>query len=221
MDTQLIVHQKIKSLKRHNIRFGFISSLRMIIFKPLENLHWLRIGYCYAYVLKDKYDEILPDLPVFELRPLKTQELQDLTLKNEDWFFPDAIEISMARGDTCFGIIVNEDVACSVWATTKPLKQLGVVLVPVTNGFISYRAFTKPQYRGKRLLTAVRNCMMRHFKELSFVWSFNVIYSTNASSIASNRYEGCKRIGTIIQIGPDRWGLSKYVSHGFGGLRAL
>lgn len=215
------IQRKLDTLKKHNRRFGFFSALHLLLFQPLENKHWLRIGNCYVLALKDVSHDFAPDFPGFEFRPISPQELQILIQEGKDWFFPTAVEVSMSRGDVCFGGFFQGEVVCSIWGTTKPLEQVGLKLVPPNNGFFGYRSFTKPEYRGMRLRTAIQNYMIRYYKNRGFDWYFGVIYCTNKSSIAGDKREGFKRIGSIFQVGPDHWDLSKLISHGRPSLTVL
>lgn len=215
------LNRRLRTLWTHARRFGALSALHLLIFQLLENWKVLRVAFCNVLSTEGVDEGAGPGLPGLEVRQLTPHEIQGLMRRREPWFPPKAVKVSLERGDLCFAGFLDGEVVCSVWGSAEPLLQFELMLAPPEHGFIGYRLFTSPEHRGKRIQAAVRGEMLRHYRALGFHWYVETIIWTNASAIAGARRMGFKRVGLIIQIGPDAWRMSRLVHRSGPGLTVV
>ncbi|MFM7783629.1 MAG: hypothetical protein ACKPE6_03125 [Gammaproteobacteria bacterium] len=143
-----------------------------------------------------------------EARFLEESEVRELSAAGADWFFPAAVERSLARGERCFGLFADGQLATTIWYSPGPLKQFGLELEAIPRSVFAHRRFTKPEWRGKNLAGWSGLHGRARLREEGIDWILGTIYATNASSIRqSNKMDG-RCVGWILQLGPDRLGWS-------------
>ncbi len=198
--TQLF-KKKFRTLRSHLERYGPAETAWLLVAQPLEDLGALNIGHCYALDLHHALPPETPPRNGVEVRELTRAEIDELASRGQDWFFPRAVEESISRGDRCFGVFVDEALACSNWCTVQPLHQFGLRLSCSDDGLFEYRVFTAPEFRGRRLQRILRDFVTRTYRDDGFRWYLNTMYSTNSASIRAAKKYGFQRIGTIVRIG--------------------
>jgi hypothetical protein len=199
---------RLRTLKVHAQRHGWLSALLLLILQPLENSKILRIGYVFVTSTAPVSPEPKVDVDQLTARLLDEKEIRQRASRNEDWFFREAVERSLQRGERCFGAYIGDQLATSIWYTEKPLMQLGAVLVMPPGMVFSHRRFTKPEWRGRKIAVWAGWHGRAALHATGTLWTCGVIYATNASSMASSRKGGGQIVGRILQFGPDRWRLS-------------
>lgn len=205
------MRSKLVTLRNHQRRFGWRRAAQLLVAQPLEDAHVLRIGLVFAVDLENTPPPLSAEPTAAEgrsgsltVRDLETSELEELAGRSADWFFPEAVRTSIERADRCTAVMVDGQVACSMWSTTKPLVQFGLTLAPPERGFIGYRLFTRPEFRGRRLQARLRREIARRMRDEGHRWWINTMYVTNHGSIHAARALGFTPVGRITVVGPDR-----------------
>lgn len=207
---------KLHTLRKHSRRFGWLRTAQLVVAQPLEDAGLVRVGLILTLDLEGAAAARLASVghggaadgagggDDVEVRDLTQEEIQPLADRGADWFFPAAVRTSLDRGDRCTAVLVNGEVACSMWSTNRPIMQFGLNLAPPAPGFIGYRLFTRPEYRGRKLQALLRAEIARRGRADGKRWWVNTMYCTNHASIHAARALGFERTGTIVVLGPDR-----------------
>lgn len=196
-----VAKKKLRTLKSHVDRYGPREAAWVLVAQPMENLGFLAVGHCYALDLHHALPAEEQYEPGMVVRELTKSEIEAQAAQGEHWFFPGAVEESLCRGDRCFGVFVQDVLACSNWCTTRPLRQFGLQLSCSEDAFFGYRMFTVPQFRGRRLQRILRHFVARQYIGDGYRWYLNTMYSTNSASIRAATNCGFQRVGTIVRIG--------------------
>ena len=184
----------------------------LVCSSPLARLGVIKIGYVLAFDIGAENRAGLTCPAGVEVRELRHDEARNLAARREGWFFPQAVDESLSRGDRCFAVLVDGVVACSNWCSVQPLSQFGLLLKPPRDGFFEHRLFTTPEFRGRRLQALLREFVMEVHSAEGYRWYLNTMYSTNSSSLRAAFKLGFRRVGTIILLGPDSWGLKRLIN---------
>ena len=199
---------RLSTLSQHLERHGLSSVVWLLLLQPLENWRILRIGR--IHVSSTAAPSTLPSLPRYQIqaRFLEAHEIRPLAAEGANWFFPQAVECSLVRGERCFGLFVDGQLATSIWYSPGPLKQFGLELEAIPRSVFAHRRFTNPEWRGKGLAPLAAVYGRALLREEGIDRTIGTIYATNTSSIRASTKSGSRCIGWIVQIGPDRLGWS-------------
>jgi GNAT superfamily N-acetyltransferase len=202
------IGHKLGTLRAHVEWHGAFAGLRLLAGEPLDRLGVLRVAVCYA----------LPDAalalsrlavnsdPELVIRPLSVEEVRDRSVRREDWFFRDAVERSIARGELCIGGYLNGVLATSVWFGSKPVPVMGSSIGFARDCVWQHRGFTRPEFRGRGLHALVIKQGFAFYAGQGYTTILNTIIWTNDSSRRLHRRLGYRHAGTLIRIGADRSG---------------
>lgn len=182
-------------------RHGPLAGARLLVGLPLSERKLLSVGICYA--LPDAALALAgtPSVPGLCVRPLSTDEVLERSERRDDWFFRGAVEDSLARGDRCFGGYMDGDLVTSSWYATKPVFALGSFIGFAPDCVWSHRLFTKREFRGRGLSTALKREAFAALAAEGFTTSLNVVEWTNDSSRRLQRKNGYRRVATLICLG--------------------
>lgn len=201
---------RLRTLIRHARYHGVWSAAVLVVLQPLQHLRLLRVGGVYRSPTTRRSD--LPaEESKLDARFLDEAEVRKLVEAGAEWFFPEAVKKSLLRGERCFAVLVEGQVVNSRWIAPGPLRQFGVYLVAASNTLFEQRVFTSPVARGAGLATRAQRLVGAQLREEGIEWTLATIDVVNAASIAAFRKAGAHRVGWIVQLGPDSWGLARLI----------
>lgn len=207
--------RRLRTLATHVGRHGVLAGVRLLLGRSLAQLDVVHIGVCYALEDFSRAAAPLPDVAALELRQLDEREIRRLTAAGESWFFPGAVEASLARGDFCFGAFVDGMLVASGWYATVPIRQFGAVIGFRERGVWEHRLYTKPEFRGRGINAAIKIPAMRALAERGYDTLINSIEWTNDASRRLHERVGYEAIAAIVRIGSERVGITRL----YGGSR--
>jgi len=133
-------------------------------------------------------------VPGAEIRVATEQEIRKAQEDMPDQLSQTGISEALARGDVCVGGFVSEQMVSFVWrsyATTQHTDQVWVDFDPPYR--YGYKSYTKPEFRGRRLLSLAASdpiCIAR-----GYTYGMSFIETHNYPSIRVNHRYGNKLVG--------------------------
>lgn len=199
-----LARSPLRTVLTHVQRHGLLAMWALILFEPLRRLHLLWVGGIYRTSTQGPESLQAVD-PRLEARFLDEAEILALVRSESDWFFPEAVRRSLARGERCFAVLVDGLAVSTRWYASGPLRQFGVHLRAPADTRFEHRVYTHEQWRGQGLafFAQVHGC--EKLRADGIAWTIATIEATNASSVAAFRKAGAERVGWIVQFGPDAW----------------
>jgi len=201
---------RVETLVKYARHHGFPSTLLLLVLHPLQRFGVLRLGGVYRSSTAHTGPGPVATSQL-EVRFLEEREINELAAGGTGWFFPGAVARSLARGERCIAVIRDGSVVHSRWIAPGPLRQMGVDLEVPPNTLFVQRTFTHPEARGTGLAAHAQWFAKVQLQREGIDWTIGIIDAVNAASIAMSRKGGATRVGWIVQIGPDSWGLSHLV----------
>lgn len=112
------------------------------------------------------------------------------------------IDQALARGDECFAILDGDKLAAYGWYSFKPtpIGLPDLVLRFGTDWVYTYKGFTDPRYRGKRLHGIGMSMALRHYRDKGYKGLVSYVESTNRSSLKSCFRMGCGVFGSVYLV---------------------
>jgi GNAT superfamily N-acetyltransferase len=177
-----------------------------VVGHSLADVHLLAVGICYALPDAERALASVPKVPELLIRRLTTEEVLERTARQEDWFFPGAVEESLERGDLCLGGYLGGGLVCSGWFATRPILALGGIVGFGPDCVWEHRLFTKLEFRGRGLNGALKPVALRHFAPQGFTTLLNTVDWTNDASRRLHVRLGYRRVATLLRVGSSRLG---------------
>lgn len=106
--------------------------------------------------------------------------------------------------DFCFGALDHGRLANYSWyslGAVDPEHSLGAGFVLPADAIYMYKAFTRPEYRGRRLHEASIHRAAAHFAQQGIRRLIAIIEYGEWASLKSHTRMGCRRIGWFAMIG--------------------
>jgi GNAT superfamily N-acetyltransferase len=147
----------------------------------------------------------LHDIPMPVQSCLATREEVE-RLVEEGRQEPSALAV-FALGDRCLLQKIGGRLAGLVWMSTRPEVELmwGARLLLPADAVYSYRTWTDPRFRGRRLQARRHRAVLELARSHGRTRLLCFVGSTNFSSLNGVRHSGCSCIGTVrIQRRRDR-----------------
>jgi GNAT superfamily N-acetyltransferase len=189
-------------------RHGAVSGIRALVGRLLAQARIARIGVFYALDDYSRASIRMPEVPGLELRQLDEAEVRRLTADGEPHFFPGAVAASLERGDYCFGAFMDGQLVASGWYSMVPIVQFGAVIGFRPGAAWEHRLFTRPEFRGKGINAAIKLPAMETLAALGRTRLINSIEWTNDASRHLHERVGYERIGSIVRLGSEGFGVS-------------
>ena len=156
----------------------------------------------HLYVLHVRAESADGDMPArvpgIELRIASRDELLAASTDPALTLVPESIEAALKRGDLCVAAFEGERLIAYVWRAFGP--------TPAENGLwitfpkplrYGYKAFTRPEYRGRRIQQALLRSTDRVCLERGFTHGFSYIATNNYPSLAANLRPGNRVAGYL------------------------
>jgi GNAT superfamily N-acetyltransferase len=172
----------------------------------MADLGLLSVGVCYALRDAGRALASLRTPPELVVRRLAADEVLRLSAERQEWFFPGAVQTSLARGDECFGGFLDGVLACSGWFATRPLLALGAVVGFSSDCVWEHRLFTRMEFRGRGLNAALKPVAFEHFASRGCTTLLNTVEWTNDASRRLHTRLGYRRTALLVRLGAGRVG---------------
>ena len=127
------------------------------------------------------------------------------------------LEDVFQKGDACFGIFDGETLVSFGWYSTRPTATSDDLTITVPGEHVYlYKAFTRAEYRGRRLLAIGTSLALREYVALGYTGLISYIESNNFSSLNAFSRAGAAEIGRLRLI---KWRghVGLIASHGLEG----
>jgi hypothetical protein len=109
---------------------------------------------------------------------------------------PDFVRAALARGDMAFGAFEGDRLVGYTWRTFTAAPDLDGLWARVNRPYqYSYKGFTRPSHRGKRIHVAITYFADAYLLERGYTAEVGFVGITNFSSLAVAKFLGRRRIG--------------------------
>ena len=158
---------------------------------------YLGIHVCVVRTCKALADPKLPcKLPEIEIRKIEHSELvkasEDLSIDLESDFIAEALD----RGDIGFGAFDDGVLVAYTWRTRTFAPHTDKVWIKVERPYsYCYKSFTRPAYRGQRLLPSLILHSDAEMLKLGFTHRAGFVAVTNFASLEVGKHMGAEAIG--------------------------
>jgi len=165
----------------------------------------LRCGLLVAHVRvrDDPLPSTVPDGVVVRICQ-SVDDLLDVIAASEGTLDPEWCAAAFARGDYCYATFFEEDLVSYGWRGMGQVPHVGGVWVTFGEGLCySYKAWTRPKYRGKKLRGSFGQTA-RFDKERGTTQGISFVETHNLSSLRSKANLLSKRVGWAgyFELGP-------------------
>ncbi len=118
----------------------------------------------------------------------------------------DFVQGAVTRGDDCFGIFHGKELAAYSWYSTQPTAAEDGLTVSCSKKYVyMYKAFTHPEYRGRRLYALGVEHAVREYLKLGFQGMICYVQPQNLASLKALRRLGCETFGIASYLRRTRW----------------
>jgi hypothetical protein len=142
-------------------------------------------------------DSTAPDLPGgITLRMVPPRTLLDAVVDPELDMEPGFVRAALARGDLAFGAFDGDYLVAYVWRTFTAAPDADGLWLKVDHPYhYTYKAFTLPSYRGKRIQAAISLLCDKYLLEQGYAAEVGYSELSDFYGIAAAEFSGRRRIG--------------------------
>jgi len=134
--------------------------------------------------------------PNVEVRIIKKEELHTFAQDKRLDMRPDFIDEAIDRGDKCFGYLENDSLVAYVWLGLSESRMEAGFNVRIGEGYsYSYKSFTLPSHRGRRLQQQITWESDGWRQDNGFKYNIDYVRTHNFASIAADRRYGNVAVG--------------------------
>jgi hypothetical protein len=188
------------SLARNAARHGWRNALEALALKTLDECCGVRVLRAFCFERPDPGFLRCPE-------PLKagfltSNQARRYSRDPEAKFSEKFLNAALARGDRCFAIRDGEVLAAYAWYSTRitpiDVPQLGVSF---SKDYVyMYKAFTCPDYRGRRLHAMVKSQALGRYRALGYRGIVSYVEASNLNSLKSVFRMGCEDFGSVYVV---------------------
>ena len=186
-------------------RFGTPAVLLRLLDRVAGRVLGLRIIKV-VWLDRERLSAELAPPPGFVGRFLSPDEVRRFAANPVYELMPELAQRIESRRDFCFGAMTGDRLACYVWyalGSIEPEHALGVAMSYPAHVAYTYKGFTHPDYRGRRLYPFTVAAAMSQLAPLGVTRLVAVVEWTNWASWRSMRRMGFECLGHIVRFG---WG---------------
>jgi GNAT superfamily N-acetyltransferase len=155
---------------------------------------------------------LTPDLmrrPIADSPRLRWEALAPGTLEREagagGGLAPADVAAALERGDWCVGVFDGADLVSHCWFTTRPARLCPGLAVRFDPAWAyGYWAFTRPDQRGRGLHALGKGHALDLAVARGLRGLLSAVRADNAPSLRSAARLGCRRVGSLVALGPPR-----------------
>lgn len=184
--------------------FGTLS-LGQFLFKCLiwlaQRLAYVKIMRLVTLELADLDPVFLAEVPGFTGRYLDREACRKLAA-DPIYEMPDSfVDQAFASGDTCHGFLQEGVLASYSWYSNTPQPLDGRLALHYSGAYIyGYKAFTRPEFRGKRLFVFSVMAVLKDYTERGYKGAIAMVETQNFNVRRALDRLGYKTFGTIFIV---------------------
>lgn len=115
------------------------------------------------------------------------------------------VEDALRRGDWCFGVLDGESLLSHAWFSAHPTPLRPGLLVHFDPAYAyAYWAFTRTECRGRHLHALAKSRALEFATRRGLRGILSVVRADNSASLVSAARVGCRRVGSLLALGPAR-----------------
>lgn len=159
--------------------------------------------------------------PAFTFRFLTAAEIKRYSADPIYELAPDCVRRATSSHHFCFAVLDGQRLASYSWYAPGAIEaehNVGVAMSFPANAAYMYKAFTHPDYRGRRLYGAGMALALKALEERGITKLVTTVHTNNFASLASCRRLGYEQIGRIWTLGRGhrRWAIKPQTAKKFG-----
>jgi hypothetical protein len=145
------------------------------------------------------------DLEPTRARRLSRAQLEGAAIDPTMDLRADFVQDALAHGDACYGVLDLDKVVSYCWFSTRCTEVLpGFTIAFPADCCYSYKAFTRPAYRGKGLLRECQVAAAKDFTSRGALHLLTLIERRNVSSLKAFGQVGFHPFGRVV-LWRTRW----------------
>ena len=179
------------------IRWGWRRSSVSTLYNSLKRLVGLRVYVIYRRPLDASIEDAeLPEGHV--IRRVEEADYEALAKDADTRLTQDFLRQASARGDVCIGYFDEDTLVSYFWCsfTSAPAEHGLWVGVP-QNCSYAYKAYTLPNYRGRRLLERLTHANDKLLVANGFSQNVEYVEINNFAQIQASERHGNRQVGRI------------------------
>jgi hypothetical protein len=186
---------KLKNFRADVKRWGFLRSVFGRVTLLLQRFAGLNVQWVLVRdLVRPLAESHLPD--GIALRVVQAEELLKAAGDPELDMDSEFVHGALARGDIAFGAFDGDSLVCYSWHAFAPAPHVEGVWVRFDPPYhYVYKAFTRPSYRGRRILAAVALFSDSYLLDRGGVAQVACTGVHNFASLAAQKVAGSRRIG--------------------------
>jgi len=178
-------------------RWGFLHYLIAMIFNLLGRIG-VHVWTVQRRTLNNEF-VLPPELSQYTYKRMTRKEVLEFAKDRSLQMNANFVNAAFDRGDWCVGVLDDQKLSNYTWRsfTEAPVGD-GIWISFLYPGQVyGYKAFCRPQYRGKRLATALSCYMEANLMEHGFSVFIGYIALCNLRSLQMSARDKNKRVGYI------------------------
>jgi GNAT superfamily N-acetyltransferase len=181
-------------------KLSHLGPLRTLAHYAARTLHHLARAQVMWVLCLEPASAVPPNL---EVSGLEFGMVEDERLRREardpgSGLTPEGVEAEIAKGDACYGAFVDGALASYLFVAEGPTELPdGVVVDYDPSWSFSRWAFTRPEYRGLHLHSALKAHALENVVRRGRHGILSLVSATNFESLHAGGRLGCHRVGLV------------------------
>lgn len=192
-------------------RYGFLAATKWSVLRIAEKLFRLEIAEM-LWLEANNLPRSIEMEAGFTFRPLTPREIRDFADDSIYEFSADCAERAAEENHVCFALFAGERLASYSWYAIGEVDgehNLGAVMTLPSDMAYMYKAFTHPDYRGRRLFGLGIALALEKLVERGIGRLLTTVHVANFASLASCRRLRFEPVGWLWSVGAGnrRWAI--------------
>lgn len=193
------------NIVRRDLRhFGLARTLCDVAFRAINLLVYFRVvrGLAIEQLPRDSDDDDVRGLDV-EWRFLTDEQLAEFAADGANHISAEFLVQALVKGDRCYAALAGGRLVAYSWYSHEPTEADGLLLRFRPDYVYMYKAFTAPDYRGRRLYEIGVSQALDYFRAQGFAGLISDVELHNFGSLRSLRRLGFVEFGqsVILKLG--------------------
>jgi GNAT superfamily N-acetyltransferase len=179
-------------------KLSHLGPLRTLAHYAARILHHLARAQVMWVLCLEPASAVPPDLEVSDLEfgVVEEERLRREARDPGSGLTPEGVEAEIAKGDVCYGAYVGGELASYLFVAEGPTELPDGVVVDYDPSWAFSRwAYTRPEYRGLHLHSALKTHALEAVVRRGRRGILSLVSATNFESLHAGRRIGCHRVG--------------------------
>lgn len=186
---------RLQSLRLNAQRWGWLRAVSNVVVKGCARYLGVHVYVVRTRPLLAERNNTHINLALI-LRPIDPDELAVVCQDPELDMTPDFVRNAVARGDLAFGAFDGSRLIGYIWRSIQCAPDADGVWVRVKRPYnYSYKAYTRPAYRGQRISPALFLYSDDEVRKLGYEYRVGFVGLTNHASLELSKHIGATIIG--------------------------